>query len=135
MRAVLQQLCRSFDTHLANELHRTQTGHTLKLIEEDRSAHPHLFYQFIYCQRIIFHLLIHDIEQLCKEGITRYGFVRLRRFQTHQTLPITLLQMRTLGKDIMHPGTDILRFEGFGHIVIRTVLQRLQTTLNSRLGG
>ena len=86
----------TFDTHLTDELHRTQTRQTLQLIEEDRATHIHLFHQLIDRQGVVVHVLVHDIQQLGEERITRYRIIRLLRLQTHQTLTVTLLQLCAL---------------------------------------
>ena len=125
----------TFDAHLTDELHRTQTRQTLQLIEEDRTTHIHLFHQLIDRQGVVVHVFVHYIQQLGEERITRYRIIGLLRLQTHQTLTVTLLQLRALRQYIMYAGTHVFRLKRLGHIVIRTVLQSLQTTLDSRLGG
>ena len=125
----------TLDTHLADELHRTETGHTLQFVEEYRTSHTHFLYQFVHRQGVVVHLTVHDIEQFGEEGITRHRVFTLLRLQTHQTLTVALLELNTLGDEVIDPGTQILGLEGLGHIVVRTILHRLQTTLDSRLGS
>ena len=90
--------------------------------------------QFIHRERVVIHLFLHHVQQFSQERIARYRFVCLRILEPHQALPVTVLQLFPLRKQVTHPCTQVFRFKRLGDIVIGSVAECLETRLDSSLG-